>query len=230
MRENLLINQQASKVFKQLIRAGLIIAGLLFVSLIFSLFFKVVPPDLSIAIQAETYWYVSRGSAIIGFVFLWLSMALGLFMTNKLVRGGSQKRAFNELHKFVSLLGLGFILLHALILLGDQYLQASLSRIFIPFTFFDYRPLNVGLGQIVFYLWALLVLSSYTRKKIGQSVWRIIHYVSFGAFWLALLHGITSGTDTGRSWVQMIYWTSAGSILFLMIYRVLRSLLPDPEN
>ena len=39
-----------------------------------------------------------------------------------------------------------------------------------------------------------------------------------------MIHGITSGTDATEPWMQFIYWMSGGSILFLVIYRILMAL------
>ena len=85
----------------------------------------------------------------------------------------------------------------------------------------NYRPLEVGLGQIGFYLWLILVGTFYIRKQIGTKAWRAIHFASFLMFLFAMVHGITSGTDTSAGWMQMIYWVSGASLVFLTIYRIL---------
>jgi uncharacterized membrane-anchored protein YitT (DUF2179 family) len=41
---------------------------------------------------------------------------------------------------------------------------------------------------------------------------------------MALLHGISSGTDAGTVWAKDLYWSSAGLLLFLFNYRVLAAL------
>ena len=174
-------------------------------------------------IDSKMFWYISRGSGIIAFLLLWLSMLLGLFMTTRIIPRGSSYQATNELHKFVSWLGLAFILLHAIILLGDEYIQIAAWQLFIPFTIFSYHPLSVGGGQIVFYIWLVLLFSFSFKKKIGQRTWRIIHYLGFAAFWIVLAHGILSGTDSATLGMQLVYWTSAASVLLLTIYRIIRS-------
>ncbi|MFM8322336.1 MAG: hypothetical protein ACKOC5_15585, partial [Chloroflexota bacterium] len=40
---------------------------------------------------------------------------------------------------------------------------------------------------------------------------------------LALAHGIYSGSDSASAWARWIYWASGGSLLFLLIYRILVS-------
>jgi len=172
----------------------------------------------------KVYWYLSRATAYVSMSILWLSMALGLGMTNKMARLWPGAPAAFAIHEYVSLLGLAFAGFHGLILLGDQYIHFNLIQILIPFSTFDYRPFWVGLGQISFYIWVFVTLSFYIRPLIGQKLWRAIHYLSFIMYLFGLLHGIFSGTDTSALWVQKYYWYSGGSLLFLLFHRIVNSL------
>lgn len=177
--------------------------------------------------QPKAYWYLSRASAFVAYALLWLSMAMGLIMTNKLARVWPGGPTAFDLHQHASLLGLAFALFHGLILIGDRYTNYTVGQLLVPFASSNYRPVWVGLGQIGFYLLAGVGLSFYVRRRIGQRRWRVIHYLSFAVFALALVHGLFSGTDSVLPWVRSIYWVSAGSLLFLTIYRVLATrLLP----
>jgi hypothetical protein len=42
---------------------------------------------------------------------------------------------------------------------------------------------------------------------------------------MALYHGITSGTDTKMLWAQTYYWVSGASLLFLLVYRIITSVV-----
>lgn len=186
-------------------------------------------PALSASLLGEAphaYWYLARSSAIVAYVLLWLSMVAGLLMTSKLARLWPGGPVAFDLHQHTSLLGLAFALFHALILLGDRYIQADLRQILLPFAYAGHQPLWVGLGQIGLYLLALVGLSFYVKSWIGRSAWRLIHFLSFALFILALLHGIFSGSDTANPWVQGLYWATGGSVLFLLCYRLLRSSAP----
>jgi len=167
----------------------------------------------------KAYWYLSRGSGFVALSLLWVSMALGILMTNKMARNWPGVPAAFAIHEFISLLGIGFTMFHALVLLGDQYIKYEISQIAIPFMS-SYEPVWVGLGQLGFYVMLILTLSFYVRKKIGQKLWRVIHYVGFANYALALIHGLTSGTDTELPWAQQYYWISGGILLFLVMYRI----------
>jgi len=172
----------------------------------------------------KVYWFLSRATSFVSMSILWLSMALGLGMTNRMARLWPGAPAAFAIHEYVSLLGLAFAGFHGLILLGDQYIHFNLFQILIPFSTFDYRPFWVGLGQISFYIWVFVALSFYIRPMIGQKLWRAIHYLSFIMYFFGLLHGIFSGTDTSALWVQKYYWYSGGSLLFLLFHRIVNSL------
>ena len=180
--------------------------------------------------EPKVFWYLSRATAIGGYSFLWLSMMLGLAMTGHLAGKGTSKAAFFEIHKFTSLLGLGFAGLHVFLLLGDQYLKFGLYNLLIPFASSVYRPFWVGLGQVAFYLWLVLIASFYIRRQISRSIWRWIHFASFATFLLALLHGLTSGTDAGLIAMQLFYWISGGLFILLAIFRILNSLINRDTN
>jgi predicted ferric reductase len=150
---------------------------------------------------------------------LWWLMVLGLALTNKLARIWPGGPTVNDLHEHASLLGLVFGLLHAFVLLGDSYIGYTLPQILIPFAG-SYAPLWVGLGQISLYLMAIVTATFYMRHWIGRA-WRSIHYLSFGVFVLALLHGLFSGTDSSAAWAFWMYAGTGLSVLALTIYRIL---------
>jgi predicted ferric reductase len=173
----------------------------------------------------KAFWYLSRGSAFAAFGLLWLSMALGTMITNKMARAWPGGPTAFELHEFTSLAGIAFTIFHALILLGDQYIRYSIAQILIPFGSTAYEPVWVGLGQVGFYVFGLVTLTFYLRRRIGNRGWRLIHLASYAGFGLALIHGIAAGSDSGAFWAGAVYWCAAGSLLFLLVYRILTTVI-----
>ncbi len=171
--------------------------------------------------EPKAYWYLSRASAMVAYGLLWLSMAFGLIITNRLARFWPGGPLAFDLHQFASLIGLAFALFHALILMGDKYINYDLAQVLVPFNSTGYKPVWVGLGQIGFYLLAIVGLSFYVRKRLGNHTWRMIHFFSFLTFALALMHGIFAGTDSALLAIRAFYWVTGASLLFLLVYRIL---------
>jgi predicted ferric reductase len=198
-----------------LLGAGLLLAMLFWPGWIASV------GDSLAGVKPHAYWYLSRSSAMVSFVLLWCSMALGLAITNKMARAWPGGPTVAALHEYASLLGLAAGVFHALILLGDGYIGYTLNQILIPFAGDTYRPLWVGLGQVALYLSVLVTLSFYVRRWMGYRLWRLVHYLSFAVFLLALAHGLMSGTDSGTLLARDLYWVSAVSLAGLTCYRVM---------
>ncbi len=169
----------------------------------------------------NAYWYLSRSSALVAFTLLWASMALGVSITNRLARFWPGAPTAFDLHQYVSLLGIGFVAVHVLALLGDTYIGYNLAQLLIPFGSTDYAPFWVGIGQVALYLLIPVTLSFYVRKRLGTRGWRTMHGLSYALYGLTLLHSIFSGTDTGSVWATALYGFSVLSLVGLTGYRVL---------
>lgn len=211
------VNLQTFLTFLLALTAGLLLAVLVLPSWL---------PNMAFSLNGEApkvFWYLARATAFASLSLLWVSMALGLSITNKMARLWPGAPAAFAIHEYVNLLGIAFAIFHALILLGDHYIGFTFVQVLMPFSTTTYRPFWVGIGQLGFYVWLLVTLSFYVRQGIGQKTWRVIHYASFAMYLMGLFHGIFTGTDSGLDWVQKFYWLSAGSLLFLLLYRILAS-------
>jgi len=220
------VNIQSFLMFLVAMTVGLLVAVLLLPAWL---------PNMAFSLGGDApkaYWYLSRATSFVALSLLWISMALGLGITNKMARLWPGAPAAFAIHEYVSLLGLAFAIFHAIVILGDHYIQFTFLQLLTPFSTVGYRPFWVGVGQVGFYTWAILAATFYVRPIIGQKTWRFLHYGSFGMYLLGIFHGIFSGTDTSMAWAQNYYWISAGSLIFLLMYRILASMADKffPQN
>ena len=150
-------------------------------------------------------------------------MASGLLISNKMARIWPGGFTAFDLHQFTSLLGLGFAVFHAVILLGNKFIPYSVVQLLVPFSNDVYRPLWIAVGQVCFYMALPVTFTFYVRKPLGYRAWHVIHFLGYAVFGMALLHGLFSGTDSGNVWVVGVYWVGALSIILLTVYRVMVS-------
>jgi predicted ferric reductase len=220
--------------------AGLIALAVLF--LILSFLIARTNPGLSIpgfirglfAINSvQMWWYITRAAGLIGYILLWLSTAWGLAVSSKIFDPLLMRNYTYDFHQFLSLLSIGFILLHLTVLTFDHYLPFSAIQILVPFTS-TYRPLWVGIGVISFYLILLVTVTFYIRQKIGIQAFRVIHILSMVAYIGATLHGIYAGTDSTLVTVQWLYKGSFLSVVFLTAFWLImlaqRTASPDRSS
>jgi predicted ferric reductase len=170
--------------------------------------------------ETSAYWYISRAGGLVSYVLLWAATAWGLVVSTKVAKGLIAAPFSTSLHEFLSLGALAFAGIHALALLGDRYIDFGVVDIVYPFAA-GYRTGWVGLGQLGFYLSLALTLSFYVRKRIGPKTWRSLHYLTFAAYALAVIHSLTSGTDASVLAVRAMYLGTGAVIVFLIYYRLL---------
>ena len=175
---------------------------------------------LPLAADSQAYWFMARAGGIIAYVLLWLATCWGILMSSKAIKGVVDVPVAFALHEFLPILAVGFATLHAVVLLGDSYIGFKPWQILVPFAS-PYEPFWTGLGTLALYLLIALIASFYVRKRIGQKAWRALHYASYVAFLMALLHGIMAGSDTGTPAMTILYWVTAGLSVFLIYYRLL---------
>ena len=174
----------------------------------------------ALALTEKTPWYFTRSAGTVAYLLLASSTIWGLLLSTKLLKDHIPAALSLAMHNILSWLAVVLTSLHALALLWDSYYSYSLADLTVPFIG-PYKPGWVGLGIIGFYLMFLTSLSFNFRKQLGQKRWRQLHYLTFGVYLLATVHGVTAGTDTGNLCMQVLYWGSGLLVLFLTNFRLL---------
>jgi predicted ferric reductase len=165
----------------------------------------------------QAWWYITRAAGLTSYMLLWLSMIWGMAISTKILSPSVDGSDSYDFHEFLSLLGLGFVLLHVIVLLFDKFLPFSVWEILIPFVD-TYRPLWVGFGIIGFYLFLLVTVTFYMRRTIGSKAFRSIHVLSLVGYLGATLHGLFAGTDSALLITKFIYLGTFLVVVFLTVY------------
>ena len=171
-------------------------------------------------LSAHLWWYLGRSSGFVAFWLLFASVALGLAVSSRVFDGVLGRPWVFEVHKFLSVFVLVVMAFHALIMLPDPYAGFELRELLVPFQS-HYRNNAMAVGIITLHGSAFVTATFYMKPLISQKMWRFIHYATFGLYLGALGHGIWSGTDSDRLFVQYSYLASAAAVLFLTFFRIL---------
>ena len=167
--------------------------------------------------SVQIWWYITRASGLTGYFLLWLSMIWGFAIPSKIVQPLVEGTFSYDFHEHLSLIGLGFVLLHVVVLMFDNFLRFSILQILIPFID-TYRPFWVGLGVISFYMLLLVTITFYLRGKIGVQAFRSIHVLSIVGYLGATLHGLFAGTDSALPVTMFLYAGTFLVVIFLTVY------------
>ncbi len=167
-------------------------------------------------------WYGVRATGFLAYFAVAGSVIYGLLLSTKLLDAIAHRPVSFALHKDLALVGLALSGLHGLLLLGDHTYAFTLVAIAIPFAS-PYAPTAVAVGQLAFYVAAIVTGSFYVRRQIGQRAWRLIHYLTFLGFVGVTVHGIASGSDTGAPWASWLYIVPITAVAFFLAYRIVVS-------
>ena len=175
--------------------------------------------DFALHNDAQLTWHLIRSSGIIAYVLLMASTIWGLFISSQLVKDWSPGTISMTLHSTVSWLALVLGLGHGLLLMFDDYFTYTLGNVLIPFTG-PYRPEVVGLGTLALWMIIAVTLSFPLRKRIGHSIWKRLHYMSYVAFGLVTVHGLFAGTDAERIGFRLLVGIGVTLVVLLLGMRL----------
>lgn len=175
------------------------------------------------------YWYLTRDMAIAAYLTLTLSVLFGLAISLSRVTGERVMWHIQDLHyTFATLTGV-LMLGHMLTLVLDTYISFSIANILLPLNQpSGVNAFTVDLGVISFYGMLALLLSSWLKKRLVYTVWRAIHYVSFGTFILVTIHGWLTGSDSVTTWMISLYFGCTLAVGALIAARIFIS--PQPQK
>jgi predicted ferric reductase len=167
--------------------------------------------------SVQTMWYITRASGLVAYVLIWFSMVWGLGVSSKIFDTLLHGTFTYDFHQYISLLAIGFTLLHMGVLLFDGYMPYSVWQILIPFIS-PYRPLWIGIGVIGFYLMLLVTVTFYLHTRIGMKAFRTIHVFSLVSYFAITLHSFMSGSDSSLPSVMVLYVVTFLITMFLIVY------------
>lgn len=173
-------------------------------------------------------WYVVRASGFISFLFLWITIFLGLAIRNPWLKKFIEPAYSFDLHCFMAAAAVFWTLVHGAGLLFDQNIGFGIRDVAIPY-FSQSAILDtdyMALGIMAFYMMAVMTLTSYLRNHMGHWLWRVLHFLNPLAFVFAVVHGYVNGTDTKNIYVGSAY-LAASAFLVLVYLSSLLSVIAD---
>lgn len=181
-----------------------------------------LPRAVAAAVAAgvnPTTWYLTRAMAFAAYLLLTVSVLLGMLRTIARQAGERVSWIVDELHQVAATLAGLAIAGHLVTLLLDSFLPFSVGNLLLPLQE-PYRATPVRLGVLALYGTALLLLSSWMRRRVPYRLWRGLHYLSFITFALVTVHGFLAGSDADEPWMRAVYAGAAAAVAFLGLVRL----------
>jgi sulfoxide reductase heme-binding subunit YedZ len=165
------------------------------------------------------YWYLTRGTGIVALVLLTAVIVLGVG-TSLGWTSARWPRFFSQaLHRDLSLFCVVLIVVHVVTTVMDGFAPIGYLDSIVPFRS-PYRPLWLGFGALSFDLFIVLCVTSALRWRMGYRSWKLIHWLAYACWPVAVLHGLGTGTDSRLGVILAINALCVGVVVVAVGYRL----------
>ena len=168
----------------------------------------------------QLLWYTTRGAGAVSLVLLSAVVVLGILSVLRVQTTGWPRFLTVGLHRNLALMTLVFLALHVVTAVVDPFTHLGWLTAVVPFSSY-YRTFWLGLGTIAFELLLAIVLTSLVRGFIGQVAWRLVHWLTYASWPIAVLHGFGTGTDAWSVWLFALQAACIVAVLAAIGYRLM---------
>jgi methionine sulfoxide reductase heme-binding subunit len=164
-------------------------------------------------------WYVARATGLVVLVLLTATVVLGVTATTRVTTSGWPRFVTQGLHRNISLFVIILLAAHIAAVVIDSYVPIRPVDAVVPFIA-AYRPFWVGLGVVSALLLAALVVTSLLRQRLGYATWRVVHWISYLSWPLAVVHGLGTGSDSKDRWALGLTVACGATVLIAIAWRI----------
>jgi sulfoxide reductase heme-binding subunit YedZ len=169
-----------------------------------------------------TLWYLARGSGLVLLAVLTANLVLGIAIQGGWHPGAWPRFAVQAVHRNLALLAVVLLVIHVVTIELDPFVPVGWWAALVPFVS-PYRPFWLGLGSLSLDLIAAVVVTSLLRSHLRLRWWRVIHWLTYLSWPVAVLHSLGTGTDTRLTWVFGFEVGCVGLVAATVIFRVGRA-------
>ncbi len=174
----------------------------------------------------ELMWAIGRGTGVALLLSLTLSVVIGLVVAARGDVPGLARFATTMVHRNISVFSMVLLAGHLISLFLDSYAKLALLDLFLPFASAAANPLYVGAGTLAFECFVAVLVTALLRHRLGFEAFKAIHWFSYLAWLLSMVHAVGSGTDASSSWFVAMAVGCGAAVGIAGLYRLLHS--PQP--
>jgi methionine sulfoxide reductase heme-binding subunit len=173
----------------------------------------------------QFFWVLARVTGLASYGALAIALVTGIALRTAVFDWLGSNRLVRSLHEYTIVLWIPLAVIHVASLLLDHTARIGVLDVFIPFHS-SYGTLAIGLGSLSLDVLLLVSVTAYLKRRMGKEMWLWVHRLSYGAFALAFVHAVLSGTDFSDPAVSAITWGAAAALLTLAVARLMGGRLP----
>lgn len=181
--------------------------------------------------SSTALWYASRATGVVCLLLFTAVILLGLLASRQGKLPGLPKFGVVHLHRYLSLLGIAFLTIHVLTAVADSFVNISLAAAIIPFVS-KHQPFWLGVGTVSLDLMIAIIVTSLVRSRISRRTWRLVHWLAYACWPIAIAHSIGAGPDTRTGlllWLTVACTATVAAAIAVRTAATLRTPTPDAQ-
>lgn len=182
-----------------------------------------------LASAGSAAWYLARSTGAVSLILLTLVVVLGVVDVRRWSSPRWPRFLLDALHRNAALLAMAFLAVHILMSVIDGFAPIGLTDAVIPFKG-AYRPFWLGLGAVAFDLLLAVAITSMLRQHLGYGSWRAVHWLSYAAWPVALVHGLGTGSDVKDTWLLTLSIACLLAVVAAVVARLVNGAVRDPRH
>jgi methionine sulfoxide reductase heme-binding subunit len=170
--------------------------------------------------HGPTLWYLNRSTGLVVLALLTITTVLGVLSTGQ-GRRLLPRFVGQALHRNLALWSVVLLGLHITTAVVDSYVDIRWWQALVPWAGSTYLPLWLGLGTLSFDLLVLVAVTSLARARMKHRTWRIVHLTAYGAWGVAVAHGLGIGTDLRHpGWERSAVYAAVALVVGVALVRL----------
>lgn len=158
-------------------------------------------------------WYLGRGSGLVLLLTLSATTVLGVLATRDASGRAWPGFVTQGVHRSLAGTSVAVLLVHVVSVVADEYVDIRWWQAVLPVGA-TYRPVWLSLGTLSLDVLVVVAVTSLARRRLPESVWRAVHVTAYVGWAVAVVHGLGTGTDSGRPWSLAL---TAGCVLAVLV-------------
>jgi methionine sulfoxide reductase heme-binding subunit len=177
-------------------------------------------------VNSQALWFTTRAAGVVSLLLFTAVVVMGQLARLRVDSANWPRFLSADFHRNLSLLSLVFLVIHIVTAVVDPFTSLGITPVVLPFGS-SYRRFWLGLGTLAFDITLAVIITSLLRLRVGLRAWRTIHWLSYAAWPIAVLHGLGTGTDSNSAWLMGITIACVAAVLVVTAWR-LRAAPVDP--
>jgi sulfoxide reductase heme-binding subunit YedZ len=164
-------------------------------------------------------WFATRAAGVMTLVCLTVVVILGISTSLRVTGPRSPRFVIASLHRNFALFTIVLLIAHIATSVLDPFAGIKPLDAILPFAG-AYRTFWLGLGVLAAEVLFAVVVTSLLRGRIGPRAWRLIHWLSYASWPLAVVHGLGTGTDAQAPWMLGLTGACMAAVLVSLAQRL----------